>query len=394
MNDQSGNIRMLSKEALSNFGLDPYLVQAVRSRIDNGQYADAVLAAFRYLSDFMREKSGEDGDGAQLVGKVLGGAAPLIRLNELQTTSQLDEQKGIEQLVRGLYIGIRNPRTHESMEDSEEFCIRVLITIDTMLQYLRREVADFDVTKFTDRIYDQYFVPTQEYADSLASQVPPKHIFDVFTEAFGRREQGDASKTRFAFEALYQRMPQEELKEVARMMGDALRTEGDTAKILSILGIMRPDLWPHLHDDVRLRLEFMIREESRKGRYDAHAYSGLQGGNIGTWGLKFGKYFSTKAELSSILLELLHRDWYTQNYVGMYYMYALPEITDTPEGILKTADALAYALVTNKAKVLRQKFKEVCHNYPPSWKEPLRVALQARNDHDPSYIADVMPLLA
>jgi hypothetical protein len=49
-----------------------------------------------YLSDILREKSGTDGDGHKLVGKVLGGSSPILRVNKLQTESERDVQRGLE----------------------------------------------------------------------------------------------------------------------------------------------------------------------------------------------------------------------------------------------------------------------------------------------------------
>lgn len=383
---------MLTKELLSTMGLDAGLIQAVQSRIDNSHYTDAILTAFRYLTDVIREKSGEGGDGAALVGKALGGTAPPIRLNELRTVSQQDEQKGLEQLIRGVYIGIRNPRTHDTFQDSEDYCVRVLIIIDTVLQYIRREVADFDVVRFADRVLDRFFVPSNEYADSLMAQVPDNNLYDVFAEVFNRREEGDNTKTRYAFEALYRRMSKDALVEAANKMADVLRTERDTTKITAIFGIMRSDQWTYLPDDVRLRMEHLIVEDCRRGRYDMYG-GGAQLGAIGSWGSKFARYFTSKEALSTALLELLHRNWYTQNYVGAYYLYTLPDIAPDFETIKKLAEALAYALLTNQALFLRQKFNETCHNYPKNWKEALRIAIQARNDSDPAYAAGVMPKL-
>jgi uncharacterized protein (TIGR02391 family) len=383
---------MLTKEQLPHLDLDAELIKAVQSRIDNGQYSDAILTAFRYLTDVIREKSGEGGDGAALVGKALGGAAPPIRLSELRTVSQQDEQKGLEQLVRGLYIGIRNPRTHDSFQDTEDYCLRVLIIIDTVLQYVRREVEAFDVVSFADRVLDRFFVPSNEYADSLVSQVPDNKLYEVFAEIFNRRDEGDNTRTRYAFEALYRRMSKDALVEAAEKMAHVLRTESDTAKITAIFGIMRPDQWTYLPGDVRLRMEHLIVEDCRRGRYDVYG-GGSQFGAIGSWGSKFAMHFTSKEALSATLLELLHRNWYTQNYVGAYYLYTLPDIATDPDTIKKIAEALAYALLTNQALVLRQKFNETCHNYPQNWKEALRVAIQARNDHDPVYAASVMSKL-
>ena len=144
---------MFSKEQFTDENFDKGLVTSVGDRLQNGMYTDAVLAGGKYLTKILREKGNVSSDGIQLAGEVLGGNAPLLRLNKLQTQSEKDEQKGIHQIVMGIYTGIRNPRTHDKIEDSEEYCIRVLILIDTILQYLNREVEAFDVSALVNRIY-------------------------------------------------------------------------------------------------------------------------------------------------------------------------------------------------------------------------------------------------
>ena len=87
---------------------------AISNTYEAENYNHAVLDAMHYLSSFLREKTGVDGDGASLVGQALGGDSPRLRINKLQTETERSVQRGIEQILRGLYLGIRNPRSHES----------------------------------------------------------------------------------------------------------------------------------------------------------------------------------------------------------------------------------------------------------------------------------------
>ena len=70
-------------------------------------------------------RSGLDGGGAGLVGQALGGDSPKLRLNPLETENDRNEQKGFEQILRGMYVGIRNPRSHETIADSKETADRI-----------------------------------------------------------------------------------------------------------------------------------------------------------------------------------------------------------------------------------------------------------------------------
>lgn len=379
----------------NNFNADNFnagLVAAVGNRIESDLFTDAIIAGTKYLTDTLREKGGCEGDGAQLVGQVLDGTAPKLPINTLRTVSEIDEQKGIAQLLRGYYIGIRNPRTHEATEDTEEFCIRIMVLIDTMLQFLNREVEEFDVPGFVNRIYDPHFVASSEYAHALISQVPNDKLIDVFQIAFARRNDGDIKQVEVAFQAIYQLMPEGNLKAAIECVGDALREATESSDIANLFKLLKPSAWQLLQDDVKMRVENIVIESCNEGRFDK--YSGIEKGSIGTWGTTFGRYFSRKDDLGVAILSRLLNDWYTQNYIGKYYMYSLPSII-TDEGVFdELSNNLSYAVLGNQAEVVRTKLLEVCSNYPEKLKESLKVHAQERKHSDPEYAEQLFEVLS
>jgi uncharacterized protein (TIGR02391 family) len=377
-----------TKENFTEENFNKKLVKYVGNRIHNGHYSDAILAGTKCLTDVLREKGDVEGDGTQLVGQVLGGTAPKLQINSLQTTSEKDEQKGIEQLLRGYYMGVRNPRTHENMEDTEEFCIRIMILIDTMLQYLEREVQEFNVIKFTDRIYDPHFVASEEYAESLVAQVPGNKLIHAFKAAFDRRNESDIKDIKFAFNAMYQVMSEDDLSVATKHVGDALREAVENSEIADLFRLLKPSAWQLLQDDVKIRIENLVIDSCNKGRYDY--YSGLEKGALGTWGNRFGRYFTRKRDLADALISCLTSDWYTQNYVGKKFMYSLPAIVSDDDQLEELAENLAYAALSNKAKIVRSELLEASANYPKKLKELLKVSVQERKQNDSSYADELL----
>ena len=259
---------MFKKELFTKEHFDEGLVDAVGDRLQNGKYTDAIITGGKYLTEVLRKKGKIDSDGVQLAGQVLGGNAPLLPLNKLQTQSEKDEQKGILQIVMGFYTGIRNPRAHDEVDDSEDYCIRILILIDTMLQYLNREVEEFDVTAIVNRIYEPHFVPSREYAQALVSEIPKNKAFAVFTEAFERRTEGQIVEMKYVFHALSDMMSEKEVVLVAGMISKLLETAKEKPEIVSLLYLLKPSSWLLLKKNVRLRIENMLIEESNKGHID------------------------------------------------------------------------------------------------------------------------------
>ena len=107
---------MYTKDQFTEENFDKGLVTAIGDRLQNKMYTDAIIAGGKYLTEVLREKGQVNSDGVALVGQVLGGNAPPLPLNKLQTQSEQDEQKGILQIVMGFYTGIRNPRHHDHLE--------------------------------------------------------------------------------------------------------------------------------------------------------------------------------------------------------------------------------------------------------------------------------------
>jgi uncharacterized protein (TIGR02391 family) len=374
---------MFTKELFTEEHFDKGLVAALGDRLDNGAYTDAIIVAGKYLTEVLREKGQVDGDGSQLAGEVLGGSAPNLRLNKLQTQSEKDEQQGVLQIVMGYYRGIRNPRHHDHVEDTEDFCIRVLVLIDTLLDYLNRDVQEFDVTAVVNRIYEPHFVPNREYAQALMSEIPEKFALAVFTEAFDRRAEGTIAEIRFAFHALVDMMNEEDATLATNMVGKALGTTEEHADIANLLRLLKPSSWPSLKDNVRLRLENILIQECNKGYFDI--FSGQVKGKLGSWANTFGHFFDRREELGEVILNRLHQNWYSQNYVAKYLINALPRIITGDEMIKNTSDALASAAIVNEAKLLRSKMLEVCGNYPDEWREALTDAVNERRDNDEEY---------
>ena len=87
------------------------------------------------MSDVIRAKTELQSDGAALVGQALGGKNPKLRLNRLETQTEKDLQAGVEQLVRGLYLAIRNPRSHERLDDSQPDADALIVFVNYVLTY-------------------------------------------------------------------------------------------------------------------------------------------------------------------------------------------------------------------------------------------------------------------
>src|SRR4030042_7075085 len=130
----------------------PELWTAIKAHYEAGLYSNAILDAMKVLTELIRVKSKLDGDGANLVGQAFGGNAPPIKISPMQKVSEIDEQKGFEQLLRGFYVGIRNPRTHENFKDNREECDAIIVFINYLYNIINSSRSFFVIDDFKKRV--------------------------------------------------------------------------------------------------------------------------------------------------------------------------------------------------------------------------------------------------
>ena len=116
------------------------LHQACRSLFRSGHYAEAVRMAFTYLDNIVREKSGHaEKDGADLMRFVFSADKPLLKLNDLETRSDRNEQQGYMQMLAGAMTAIRNPRSHEyDLTDRPEEALEMLVMANHFIRVLNK----------------------------------------------------------------------------------------------------------------------------------------------------------------------------------------------------------------------------------------------------------------
>ncbi len=104
-----------------NMRLHPKIIDASEALFKNRHYAQAIFEAFKAVNNFVKEKTGLTLDGKALMTKVFDETSPIIKLNELLTQSDKDEQEGFRFLFMGAMVGIRNPKAHDNVTQTDPF---------------------------------------------------------------------------------------------------------------------------------------------------------------------------------------------------------------------------------------------------------------------------------
>jgi len=327
--------------------LDRRLWAAIDRAYQSGDYTGAILDAIHFLGELIREKTGLDADGVALVGQAFGGQNPSLKITKLQTESEVNVQKGIEAFLRGLYQGVRNPRSHEKYADSLEDAEALILFINYLVGIIDRAKGPFDKDAFMQQVFDPSFTESDRYAALLVDRIPQGKRWDVLLEVFRRKEEGKGQKLRYFVGALLKVLTVEESDEFCAVVSQELETTSNEATLRAVLQIIPNEFWNKYSEVARIRTEGKLIESVRSGRYDRDSGKCFSGG-LGTWGISLLSDFILKDKLLDALgKKLISPDDNEREYVFQFFLQNVLTLFPTPSplfifrltNLLKAGDA-------------------------------------------------------
>lgn len=114
----------------------PAIASVCQKLFDDGHYAQATFEAFKFIDTQIKAISGENESGFKLMMDVFNEKSPKIKLTDLATPSQIDEQLGYRFIFAGVMSAIRNPRGHDIKTDSIDRCLDHLSLASVLLRRL------------------------------------------------------------------------------------------------------------------------------------------------------------------------------------------------------------------------------------------------------------------
>src|SRR5208283_4082966 len=109
-------------DLFKKIGLHPKIREVSERLFVDGHYAQAIFEAFKRVNNAVKEKSGlAHKDGQPLMASAFSGDPPPLALTAIQTQSEKDEQDGFKLLFMGAMSGIRNPKAHDHVIQSDPY---------------------------------------------------------------------------------------------------------------------------------------------------------------------------------------------------------------------------------------------------------------------------------
>ena len=119
-----------------------------RGLFSDGHYARAVEEAFKCLNNEVKAVCSLNADGAGLMRTAFSAKSPRLKLNNLESESEKDEQQGYMDIYAGAMTGIRNPRAHEhELQDEPEVALELLTLANHLMCKLESATRTFDPTR-------------------------------------------------------------------------------------------------------------------------------------------------------------------------------------------------------------------------------------------------------
>jgi uncharacterized protein (TIGR02391 family) len=364
--------------------IDGRLWDAIHSSVENRNYTAAIQDGMYFLGDLIRERSGLEGDGVALVGQAFGGRKPVLKVNKLKTESDKSVQMGIEQLLRGLYQAVRNPRSHGKYADSEEDAAAIILFVNYIIGIIDKSKTPFSEHDFIARVIDPDFVPNRRYAQLLVREIPKKKRMDIFYGVFERITEGDGDKLKYFFDALLRVVSSVEKQEIYHAISEVLRQTSKTATIVRIIQAF-PEVWPKLEESARLRTENKLIGSIKDDKWDPKTKRCRHGG-FGAWSPKIIRHFGLKDDvLHALTNKLASSDRGEQDYVFRFFQQVLDDLADSPSRRLKN-------IITNGLKAGDVRFKDMVVNsfcLSRAWTDPFKELLESFRaiplPYDPEY---------
>lgn len=339
---------------------------SIQSTYEARNYSHAIVDAMHYLSNVLRDKTGVDGDGKSLVGQALGGDSPRLRINKLQTETEKNEQQGLESILRGMYQAIRNPRSHEQIEDKQETADSIIYFINYLLSVIERSEEPFVISRFMKRVFDPDFYKSQQYAELLVEEVPTNKKFDVLVAIYRDKLNGDIYNIGLIIQALIGKLSEDQVKQFVVIVSDEFATITDEKEFRYNLHLFPSSLWEQLQEISRLRAENRVLKAIKEGEAEEDK---CRRGALATWARGHFRFFKLKEQIGITLAEKLEsNDISSQYFVTEYFLAQLPEVVLSTYRIQRCIKAISNS-IRNGNTTIRNSLVENIHSLPEDWQK-------------------------
>jgi uncharacterized protein (TIGR02391 family) len=236
---------------------DEDLHSKFQKEYESGNFSGAVKTSILFLTECIRDRTDLDLDGDSLITKALSPKAPLIKLNSLNTTSEIDEQTGHMMILQGIYKGIRNPRNHNLKTDDRFTCDSILTLINYYVKMIKKAKTLFDFNEIQTAVNDIHFDPSTEYASELAKTIPENKLLDTIESLLKIVDKSNYKNISYLLSACADLLSLEERQKLYSYCSKLLQKTENYA-VMKALVFALHNVWNQIEKLSRIRAEGML----------------------------------------------------------------------------------------------------------------------------------------
>lgn len=315
------------------------LWQAIQKHYEAEDYTEALRDASFLMKDILQVKSGEyDKDNAKLVDAVLSGQDPVLKINNFSTQTEKDMQNGIALSVKGIFMHVRNPISHEKISYTQEDTNAILMYINYLIRQIDQSGGLSLIEEWLPLVQKESFTDTEEYAKELIKEVPKKKVYELLEAIYEIRDDLPQWKLQFFIKELVGKLTQAEKTAFTNKLNvDLAQVEGDY-KLSMFFHYFAEHFYLSLKKVVRLRIEDIILQGICNGELVKDKVTG-EYSSVATWANRFINSFDTKEKCKQALynkvLENEKQRAYTLKYFYDYVNLGDEKVLDAMEDQLK-----------------------------------------------------------
>lgn len=302
----------------------------ISENYEEANYSNAILDSIHMLTQIIKSKTGLELDGSRLVEKAFSGDIPKIRINKLQTKYEKSIQKGIQEILRGIYIAIRDPRNHNKFSDRKEDADAIIYFVNYLFKIIDSSESAFEEEAYLNRVFDKYYVKSEEYSKLLVKQIPDKEKINIAIKIVLKIDKGDIYALQYFMKVLLEELDTDDKKQLFNLISDLLKLTDNYPVIRSLLYIIPGEYWVNIDRVVGIRLDNILQSDVKMGMYDLKndILCDDSYGALGTWITKEHlKSFCNIEEWTNLLVDKLEsNNEYEIQYVLKYFWDILCDI--------------------------------------------------------------------
>lgn len=303
----------------------------IRSHYEAKDYTEVVRDAILCMCNEVRKKSDLiDADGVDLINKAFSEKSPLIKINKLETDTDKNKQRGINDLSKGLIEYFRNPMSHSKQEYSKSVADAILTLLD---EVILEEIVDSksinSIDDWYSEIINELTPNTERYAKNLVETIPSNKRYELSIMLYRNRNKLSKLKDKI-IDALVTTLTVDDFQEYCNVIEKDLFGAINEELVISALKFISNSIWNSFSDLTKSKLEDMVLEDVSTLEFDYYqdyeiGYVEQENGyKLLESSLHIIKNFSNKNDIFDILFDKIRTgNEYTEKHIVDNYLQLL-----------------------------------------------------------------------